>query len=105
MLLSNTQSKGGTAMKTTIKAADYFDYTPLDGYDWMERVTRPSLNGTLQVRPEVGDWPYMCVVAGKLNHGAQDKYVIREFCEHDIQTWVYYDRSEYQQHLSALKEK
>jgi hypothetical protein len=90
-------------MKATIKPADYFDYTPLDGYAWMERITRSSLNGTLRPIPVLGDWPYVCIVSGKVNHGSADKFVIREFCKHDVRTWVYYDQSEYKQHLDALK--
>ena len=86
-------------MNKTVKVADYFDYTMLDGYAWAEQQAN-SKHGALYADPSIGDWPYLVVVRG----ARDDKYIIREFCEHDVKTWVYTDRNEYTEHLKQLRD-
>lgn len=86
-------------MTTTIKPCDSFDYTMLDGYAWAEHQAS-SIHGALHADPSIGDWPYMVVVRG----ARDDKFIIKEFCEHDVKTWVYTDRKEYSDHLNSLRQ-
>lgn len=87
-------------MQTKIKPCDSFDYTMLDGYAWAERQAN-SIHGALHPDPTIGDWPYSVVVRGK----RQDKYIIKEFTEHDVKTWIYTEdeREEYTNHLVELR--
>lgn len=78
--------------------ADYFDYTILDGYDWIQQQTG-SIHGKLYVMAEYGDWPYVAAVRG----ARDDKYIIKEYCEHDVKTWVFTDKNEYTQALNYFR--
>jgi hypothetical protein len=84
---------------TKIKVCDYEDYTMLDGYAWAVQQEN-SIHGKLHVDPSIGEWPYYVVARGARN----DKYIIKEFVEHDVKTWIYEDRAEYTQHLKTLRE-
>jgi hypothetical protein len=84
-------------------APQYHDYTPLDGYDWMEQQTR-SIHGPLQIFPEYGEWPYQVYVGGKRTR--EDKsivWVVRYFSEHDVYTWVFHAEAEYKDFLETLQ--
>ena len=88
-------------MKTTdyiLPAAQYFDYTILDGYAWIEQQTK-SIHGGLHTIPEYGDWPYLIA----MNGARDDRYIIKEFCEHDVKTWVFTDREEYTKALNYFR--
>lgn len=76
----------------------YKDYTGLDGYAWAEQQAN-SIHGALHADPAIGDWPYVVVVRGCRD----DVYIIKEFCEHDVTTWVYVDKAEYTAHLTKLR--
>lgn len=91
--METTQSLKTTA--TAIKPVNYIDYTMYDGYQWAE-VQRSK---GLWCNPAYGDWPYVIVANG--NTG--DNYVIKEFVEHDVKTWLYTDVDEYTHHLDQLK--
>jgi hypothetical protein len=86
-------------MTTTIKPCDSYDYTMLDGYAWAEQQAK-SIHGPLHADASMGDWPYNIVLRG----ARDDKYIIKEFTEHDVKTWVYTDKNEYTKHLASLRE-
>lgn len=85
-----------------MKAPDYTDYTLLDGYAWAEQQAH-SVHGPLHVDESIGDWPYLVVARG----ARDDKYIIKEFCEHDVKTWVYQEneRDEYTAHLEYMRKE
>lgn len=85
-------------MNQTLNAPDFVDYTPLDGYAWLEQQAR-SIHGPLHAMPEAGDWPYVCYARGARG----DNFIIKEFCEHDVKTWIFTDRDAYTAALSSLK--
>lgn len=89
-------------MNATIKPCDSFDYTGLDGYAWAEQQAQ-SIHGPLHADPSMGEWPYLVIVRGKRD----DKYIIKEFCEHDVKTWVYEasERNEYTARLDEMRAK
>lgn len=74
----------------------YYDTTMLDGYSWAEQQAN-SVHGTLFADPNIGEWPYNIVVRG----ARDDCFIIKQFVEGDVTTWVYTQRSEY---TKALKE-
>lgn len=84
--------------KTTV-ANIYEDYTILEGYAWLQQQAN-SIHGALNAVPELGDWPYVCYVAGQ----REDVYVVKEFCEHDVKTWVFPNKQDYSDLLKSLKE-
>lgn len=96
-MLNFTQSRKTTA--DTIKSCDYSDYTIYDGYTWAE----VQHNNNLHINPAFGDWPYVMVANGATN----DSFIIKEYAEHDVKTWVYQDnedgREQYTHHLNQLK--
>lgn len=76
----------------------YREYTPLDGYAWIEQQAN-SIHGKLEAKPELGDWPYNCVVAGKRGN----QWIIKNFCEHDVNTWLFNNVGDYLLTLEELK--
>lgn len=89
-------------MNATIKPCDSFDYTMLDGYAWAEQQAN-SIHGALHADPAMGEWPYLVIVRGN----RQGKYVIKQYCEHDVSTWVYTEseRDQYTNHLKQLRDQ
>ncbi len=84
-------------MSTTICNV-YNDYTMLDGYSWAEQQAN-SIHGTLYADPSIGDWPYVVYVRG----ARDDSYIIKQFCEHDVTTWVFPNRADYTAKLKELR--
>ena len=91
-------------METTraYKPCDYYDYTPYDGYAWMERQIK-SIHGQLYAIAEYGEWPYLIAMRGKRG----EHYIIKTFCEHDENTWIYgsNERDAYEAHLNELRKE
>lgn len=98
--MNYTQSRKTTADVT--KSCDYADYTMYDGYTWAEVQARQGLTAM----PEVGEWPYNIYVRGV--NSESGNYIIKEFTEHDVKTWIYTDtpdgKEQYTHHLKQLRE-
>ena len=95
-----TDSRKTTA--TEVKSCDFADYTMLDGYTWAEvQKTRGYW-----ANPAFGQWPYNIIANGRNNENST--YVIKEYTEHDVKTWIYSNSEEgseeYTHHLNQLKE-
>lgn len=89
------------SLKTTdksVKPMNYSDYTMLDGYAWADA----QKNKGYHVIEEAGNWPYVIVVRGVAENGC---YVIKEYSEHDIATWIYgsNQKEEYTNHLNQIR--
>lgn len=94
------------SLKTTkdaVKPCNFYNYTMYDGYDWM---TLQSKHGYWS-NPKYGDWPYVCFANGR--NAENSTYIIKEFCEHDVKTWIYSNddegREEYAHHLEQLNQE
>ena len=94
-----TQSRKTTA--TEVKSCDFYDYTMYDGYSWAELQHKKGYTAM----PEVGDWPYNIIVRGR--NQENEAYIIKEFTEHDVKTWIYENsdegKTEYTHHLNQLR--
>lgn len=88
--------------ETTTKSCDYADYTMLDGYAWAD----VQHGRGYWSNPAFGNWPYV-IYANGVNR-ENGVYVIKEYTEHDVKTWVYQanaeGKQEYTHHLEQLKE-
>ena len=93
-----TQSLKTTA--TEVKPCDFYDYTMLDGYAWAEVQAKRGY----RANPAFGEWPYNIIANGR--NAENETYVIKEYTEHDVKTWIYSNsdegREEYTNHLNQL---
>lgn len=98
-MLNFTQSRETTA--DSIKSCDFTDFTLYDGYDWASVQKERGYTAM----EECGNWPYNIIVRGV--HRENGSYVIKEYTEHDIKTWVYQPtedgKRQYTFHLDQLR--
>lgn len=72
-------------MTTAIAKPEYKGLTHLDGYSWMTWMEQPRSGIRVVRRPEVGEWPYHCIMTGRQN----GKFMLAEYTEGDVKIWKF----------------